>query len=296
VAELFDVLEEQFAQTFEEQGLGLRFAKTSLSVYSDPSLLRRILQNFISNARRYTRAGAVLVGCRRRNGVVAIQVIDTGVGIAERDQKAVFEEFHRLTDGAERTKRGLGLGLAIVDRIARLLGHEITLRSELGKGSCFEVIVPRAVAGRVEASVDFPLSARAPVTIDDQVVLCIDNEREILDAMHGLLQRWGASPIIAANRDEALAAINAVHAERGEWPALLLVDYHLDNKVTGLEIIEALRAASGHAIPAAIVTADHGEAVAAQVREAGHTLLRKPVKPAALRALVNRVLSRRSAA
>jgi len=296
VAELFDVLEEQFAQTFEEQGLGLRFAKTSLTVYSDPSLLRRILQNFISNARRYTRTGAVLVGCRRRNGVVAIQVIDTGVGIAQRDQKAVFEEFHRLSDGAERTKRGLGLGLAIVDRIARLLGHEITLRSELGKGSCFEVIVPRAVAGRVEASVDFPLSARAPATIDDQVVLCIDNEREILDAMHGLLQRWGASPIIAANRDEALAAINAVHEERGEWPALLLVDYHLDNKVTGLEIIEALRAAVGHAIPAAIVTADHSEAVAAQVREAGHTLLRKPVKPAALRALVNRVLSRRSAA
>ena len=102
--------------------------------------------------------------------------------------------------------------------------------------------------------------------------------------------------IIAANRDEALAAINAVHEERGEWPALLLVDYHLDNKVTGLEIIEALRAAVGHAIPAAIVTADHSEAVAAQVREAGHMLLRKPVKPAALRALVNRVLSRRSAA
>ena len=296
VSELFDALEAQFAQTFEEQGLGLRFAPTSLSIYSDASLLRRILQNFISNARRYTRSGAVLIGCRRRNGHVAIQVIDTGVGIAERDQKAVFEEFHRLSDGAERTKRGLGLGLAIVDRIARLLGHEISLRSKLGKGSCFEVIVPRAVAGRVEVPVEYPVASRAPATIDDHAVLCIDNEREILDAMYGLLQRWGASPVTASNREEALAALHSLHAERGDWPALLLVDYHLDNRVTGLEIIEALREAAGSGIPAAIVTADHSEEVADAVREAGHTLLRKPVKPAALRALVNRVLSRRSAA
>ena len=238
----------------------------------------------------------MLVGCRRRNGHVAIQVIDTGVGIAPSDQKAVFEEFHRLTDGAERTKRGLGLGLAIVDRIARLLGHEISLRSEIGKGSCFEVVVPRAVAGQIEASVEYPLVSSAPATLDDQAVLCIDNEREILDAMYGLLRRWGAAPLTATSREEALAAMTALHAERGDWPALLLVDYHLDHRVTGLEIIEALRNAAGHAIPAAIVTADHSDEVAEQVSEAGHTLLRKPVKPAALRALVNRVLSRRSAA
>jgi Na+/proline symporter/signal transduction histidine kinase len=296
VADLFDALEAQFVQTFEEQGLGLRFAKTGLAVFSDPSLLRRILQNFISNARRYTREGAVLVGCRRRNGHVAIQVIDTGVGIAKSDQKAVFKEFHRLSDGAERAKRGLGLGLAIVDRIARLLGHEVSLRSELGKGSCFEVIVPRAVEGRVEVAVEYPLASRAPATIEGQAVLCIDNEQEILDAMHGLLLRWGAAPATATNREEALAEMARLHAERGDWPALLLVDYHLDHDVTGLEIIEALRSESGSLIPAAIVTADHSDDVAAKVREAGHTLLHKPVKPAALRALVNRALSRRSAA
>ena len=296
IADLFDALEAQFAQTFEEQGLRLKFVKTRLSVHSDPALLRRILQNFISNARRYTREGSVLVGCRRRNGHIAIQVVDTGVGIAESDQKAVFREFHRLSDGAERTKRGLGLGLAIVDRIARLLGHEIRLRSNMGKGSCFEVIVPRAVAGRVEVKVEHPLPSRPLVTIDDQVVLCIDNEREILDAMHGLLQRWGAAPAIASNRDEALAELARLHEERGDWPALLLVDYHLDHKVTGLEIIDALRSAAGQPIPAAIVTADHTDEVALRVGEAGHTLLRKPVRPAALRALVNRVLSRRSAA
>jgi DNA-binding response OmpR family regulator len=111
-----------------------------------------------------------------------------------------------------------------------------------------------------------------------------------------LLLRWGAAPATATNREEALAEMARLHAERGDWPALLLVDYHLDHDVTGLEIIEALRSESGSLIPAAIVTADHSDDVAAKVREAGHTLLHKPVKPAALRALVNRALSRRSAA
>ena len=216
--------------------------------------------------------------------------------IADSDQKAVFEEFHRLSDGAARTKRGLGLGLAIVDRIARLLDHEISLRSELGKGSCFEVIVPRA-AGDVglDASAQRQ-EARPASALDGQVVLCIDNEREILDGMHGLLHRWGAIPLVASNTDEALAAASRARAEQGCWPALLLVDYHLDDGVTGLDVIEALRERSGQDLPAAILTADHTDVVAELVRDAGHALLHKPVKPAALRALINRILSRRVAA
>jgi Na+/proline symporter/signal transduction histidine kinase len=297
VRELFATLEAQFAETFADQGLGLRFADTDLVVHSDPSLLRRILQNFVSNARRYTRQGGVLIGCRRRNGEVAIQVIDTGVGIASSDQKAIFEEFYRLSDGAEQTKRGLGLGLAIVDRIARLLGHEISLRSELGKGSCFEVVVPRGKLATAAAA--RPVSVErggSKVVIDNQIVLCVDNEREILDGMHGLLQRWGAAPAVAGDLDEAVAALERLHAERGQWPALLLVDYHLDRKVTGLEVIEAVCARTGERIPAAIVTADHSVEVADRVKAAGHKILYKPVKPAALRALVNRSLNRRAAA
>ena len=294
IRETFSALESQFAQTFAEQGLGLRFSDTRLVVHSDPALLRRILQNFVSNARRYTRSGGVLVGCRRRGSGVAIQVIDTGVGIADSDQKAVFEEFHRLSDGAERTKRGLGLGLAIVDRIARLLGHEISLRSELGKGSCFEVIVPRASGGNIADAAPAPAESRAASSIDGEAILCIDNEKAILDGMQGLLARWGAAPAIASNLDEAMAAVEELRSRNGLSPSLLLVDYHLDDKVTGLDVIDALRKRLGADIPAAILTADHTEEVAGLVRDAGHALLHKPVKPAALRALINRILSRRA--
>lgn len=294
VAEMFGALETQFGETFAEQGLRLRFAPTSLAVRSDPALLRRILQNFISNARRYTREGGVLVGCRRRGDRVSIQVVDTGVGIAESDQKAVFQEFHRLSKGAEQTKRGLGLGLAIVDRIARLLGHEILLRSSLGKGSCFEVLVPRAATSTPVAPRHPEQEPRRASSLDGQVILCIDNEAEILDGMHGLLSRWGASPLVARGLDEAQETMREQQAERGCGPALLLVDYHLDDGVTGLEVIRALREWSGEHLPAVILTADYSNEVADLVHTAGHALLRKPVKPAALRALVNRVLSRRA--
>lgn len=292
VSAMFKTLDTQFSQTFEEQGLSLRFSRTDLWVHSDPALLRRILQNFVSNARRYTREGGVLIGCRQHNGEVSIQVIDTGVGIAERDQKAVFEEFHRLSDGAAQMKRGLGLGLAIVDRIARLLGHEITLRSELGKGSCFEVLVPRAQGKDAAGTAPAIRESRAASSIDGQIVVCVDNEKDILDGMHGLLSKWGARPVIASTRQEALQELQRLQSADGQLPALLLVDYHLDDKVTGLDVISALRESAGSEFPAAILTADHSVEVSELVRNAGHALLHKPIKPAALRALINRILSR----
>lgn len=293
ISELFEALDTQFSQTFEEQGLSLRFAKTDLCVHSDPALLRRILQNFVSNARRYTRNGGVLVGCRRLDGQVSIQVIDTGVGIAERDQKAVFQEFHRLSDGAAQTKRGLGLGLAIVDRIARLLGHEVTLRSQLGKGSCFEILVPKA-ARKISTGQEFiTAKARSASSIDGQFIICVDNEKDILDGMYGLLSKWDARPIIASDLREALGELERLKSEFNQLPALLLIDYHLDDKVTGLDVIVALRESAGATIPAAILTADYTADVAETVRGAGHAMLHKPLKPAALRALINRMLSRR---
>ena len=292
VSEMFKALGAQFSQTFEEQGLALRFANTELCIYSDPALLRRILQNFVSNARRYTREGAVLVGCRLRGDEIAIQVVDTGVGIAKRDQKAVFEEFHRLSDAAESTKRGLGLGLAIVARIGRLLGHEVSLRSKLGKGSCFEVVVPRASGKGPVRRTPEATDLKAKLSIGNQYIICIDNEKDILDGMHGLLSKWGARPVSASNQEEALRELARLEDEHGHLPALLLVDYHLDDKVTGLDVITALRDAAGTPLPAAILTADHSPEIAELTRDAGHALLYKPVKPAALRALINRILTR----
>jgi len=289
VAELFTTLEAQFAEAFAERGLALRFARTSLWLHTDPALLRRILQNFVSNARRYTRSGGVLVGCRRRGDAVAILVCDTGVGIAPEHREAVFEEFRRLAGSDEGSKRGLGLGLAIVRRIARLLEHPVSMRSELGLGSCFEIVVPRAAPGRSRAPAADP---RPLSSMDGQPVLCIDNEPDILDGMQGLLARWGARPLRAGDLEEAGRRIAALQEESGERPSVLLVDYHLDDGVTGIEVIEAVRAMTGSAIPAVVLTADHSREVADEVRDAGHALLHKPVKPAALRALVTRIIGR----
>ena len=296
VASAFEALEAQFAQAFAEDDLRLRFAETDLVVRSDPALLRRILQNFISNARRYTRSGGVLVGCRRRGDSIAIQVIDTGVGIADEHQQSVFEEFKRLSDANKQATRGLGLGLAIVERIARLLDHPVYLRSELGKGSCFEIVVPRASAGSRLESAPGRREPRAASSLDAQYILCVDNDSDILDGMRGLLQKWGAQPLTAGNREEALAEVQRLQTEHGQPPAILLVDYHLDDDVTGIEIVEAVCARTASPVPAVILTADHSDEVNERVRAAGHPILYKPVKPAALRALVTRLLSRRRVA
>ena len=297
VAELFDALEVQFAQGFSEQGLKLRFAKTSLCVHSDPALLRRILQNFVSNARRYTRKGGVLVGCRRRSGSIAIQVIDTGVGIANADRELVFEEFKRLRSGNKSTDRGLGLGLAIVVRIARLLKHKINMRSEVGKGSLFEVIVPlaRRTRAKHKAKSHFE-KRRSSTSLNGQFVLCIDNEQDILDGMRELLENWGAQALIATNVNAAIEQLQATWNNHGEYPTVLLVDYHLDDSVTGVDVIRTLREHADMDIPAIVVTADYTGAVLKEVREMGDSILHKPIKPAALRALMTRVLGRRKVA
>jgi Na+/proline symporter/signal transduction histidine kinase len=292
VSKTFKAIEAQFAAAFAEDGLRLRFAKSSLFIRSDPALLRRIVQNLVSNARRYTQAGGVLIGCRRRGDMVVIQVVDTGVGIAPEDQRAVFEEFRRLNKRSKGTKRGLGLGLAIVERIGKLLGHEIAMRSEVDKGSTFEVIVPRAERIEILAS-DQKTQDRYPVSsFDGATILCIDNEHTILEGMHGLLSKWGALSFVANNMETALEESRGLEANGGGLPAILIVDYHLDDDITGIEVIRELRALWGTRVPAIIVTADHSESVRDEIRESGEAILHKPIKPAALRALLSRMLTR----
>ncbi|MEL6302821.1 MAG: PAS domain-containing hybrid sensor histidine kinase/response regulator [Pseudomonadota bacterium] len=294
VSELFRELETQFAPLFENENLELRFVASDYWIRTDASLVRRILQNFISNARRYTDRGGVLVGCRLRGDELALQVVDTGSGIPVEHHEAIFEEFRRLPGSAQSAKRGLGLGLAIVRRIARLLEHPIAMRSVPGRGSTFEVSVPRAPAGRLPEPV--PDTVRQPTTIISEHVICVDNESDILDAMAGLLSNWGAIPTTAADQNEAVEAALGIRRQARRWPAILLVDYHLDGGVTGLDVIDAVRKALGQQIPAIVLTADHTDAVAEAITARGHRMLRKPVKPAVLRALINSLLGRRSAA
>ena len=296
VRQLFETLAAQFSPGFAEKNLELRFADTDLWVRSDPALLRRILQNFLSNARRYTDSGRVLVGCRKRGDQVSIQVHDTGIGIAEDDQQVVFEEFRRLSGSDKSARRGLGLGLAIVDRIARLLEHPVTMRSTFGHGSCFEVLVPLGRRGEETAAAAGEQRRPVASPLSGQVVLCIDNEPDILEAMDSLLTKWGAAPVTATNIEAALEIVARLKRDSGRIPALLLVDFHLDDGAIGTDAIKAVRNATNQVIPAIVVTADHTDAVADAIREAGFGLLHKPLKPAALRALMTSVLSRRDVA
>ncbi len=292
VTRILRAIESQFSAAFVDEGLSLRIAKSSLFIRSDPALLRRIVQNFVSNARRYTPVGGVLIGCRRRGDRVAIQVIDTGIGIAPEDQRVVFEEFKRLRKRRKGTKRGLGLGLAIVERIAKLLNHEITMRSKIDAGSTFEVVVPRAERIEISATDQKSADTFPASSLDGASILCIDNEHTILEGMHGLLSKWGAQPLVANNAETALEEILGLEANDGGPPAILIVDYHLDDEVTGIEVIRELRARWTTHVPAIIVTADHSESVREEIRASGEAILHKPIKPAALRALLSRMLSR----
>ena len=279
VDELLRRLEFDFAPLARDQGLSLVFVPCSLNILSDRRLLRRLLQNLISNAIKYTRTGRVLVGCRRRGERLRIDVYDTGIGIPPDKRRAVFAEFHRLDRGA-KVARGLGLGLSIVERIARVLDHPIALASQVDRGTHFSIEVPvtPTVLGETrqpDPRVDRGRLAKIPV-------LCIDNDPNVLDGMATLLRGWGCETFQATDLWEAVATLQAA----GKSPGGLLVDYHLDHG-NGIEAVAELRRLFGAEIPAVLITADRSP----DVREAARTLaiqvLNKPIKPASLRAVMS---------
>jgi signal transduction histidine kinase len=289
IDELLHRLEVEFAPSAREKGLALRFAPSTQAVHSDRRLLRRLLQNLISNAIKYTPTGGVLVGCRRRGSLLRIEVYDTGIGIPHAKRRAVFKEFHRLDHGA-RVARGVGLGLSIVERIARVLDCEVVLKSKFGRGSRFSVAVPLAAAA-VDKPVLPALPRSAAGSLAGTAVLCIDNEPSILDGMRVLLGGWGCRVLTATDLTAALAAI----AGSGHEPDGLLVDYHLDGS-NGVGAITELRRRHGGDLPAILVTADRSVLVREEARTAAVQLLNKPVKPAALRALLTQWRVQRVAA
>ncbi|HVV63216.1 MAG TPA: hybrid sensor histidine kinase/response regulator [Pseudolabrys sp.] len=279
IDELLRQIEVEFAPTASAKGLTLTFAPCSLVVRSDRRLLRRLLQNLVSNAIKYTPRGRVLVGCRRQGERLRIDIYDTGVGIPKSKQHDIFLEFHRLDQGA-RIARGLGLGLSIVERISRMLGHEVNVDSAAGRGSHFSITVPRASAvsrhqrQRDDLGID-------PGQLAGTVALCIDNEPAILDGMETLLRGWGCEVIKAPDLATALAQL----AAGGSAPNGLLVDYHLDEG-NGIEAIVSLRRHYGTELPAILITADRSPGVREDARAEHIQVLHKPIKPAALRALL----------
>ncbi len=284
---LFDSLATAFAPTATRYGVELTVAPTRAFVDTDPAFLRRILQNLLSNALRYGRSegkpARVLLGCRRAGGSLRIEVRDNGPGIPADKQAVIFDEFVRLQpeDEGPREERGLGLGLAIVDRIARMLDLPVALSSAPGRGSTFSITVPRVPAVKIVLSAA-PAPQPLPSIEAESFVLCLDNEARVREAMAALLGGWGCKVETAASQAEALAAV----ARAGRLPDLVLADLHLDDGADGLEAVVALREAWGRIVPAALVTADRDPTLRPRARARQVELLHKPVKPASLRALL----------
>jgi signal transduction histidine kinase len=288
--DVFDRLEVEFQPLAREKGLDLRIVPTRAWVSSDRRLLRRMLQNLVSNAIKYTTTGRVVLGVRRMGSRLSIQVHDTGPGIPASKRSLVFKEFQRLEETAQSV-RGLGLGLAIVERIGKVLGHGIELNSVPGQGSMFAVVLPCAEPRRSATSNAAVTPAAGHLT--GLNVLCIDNEPDVLNALCVLLEGWGCTAIPAVSAAEATARLR----EAGGSIDVVLADYHLDG-ATGLDALASLRPElkgdlSGEP-PVILITADHSAQVQRAIRARGYALLRKPLKAAALRALMFQMTRQRA--
>ncbi len=288
--EIFRQLELEFAPLAKERGLELVFVASSAAVRSDRRLLRRLLQNLISNAITYPPAGRVRIGVRRRRGKVRVLVLDTGPGIPQSKQKLIFKEFQRLDHAGSRAQRGLGLGLSIVERLARVLDHPVSLASTVGRGSRFSVELPGAPP--IPAAQVAPAPAPPPAAaLEGLTVLCIDNEPAILDGMETLLDGWGCRVVKAADVAGALAAVR----DQKLTPDVVLIDYHLD-ETDGIEAAKQLRWKLGRSLPAVLITADRSKKVRETARATEMEVLNKPLRPAALRALLGQWRVTRNAA
>jgi signal transduction histidine kinase len=287
LSSLLDPLRQEFAPLAAKRGLSLRIRPSSYAVISDPLMLRRILQNLLANALRYTHRGGVLMGCRRKGDEIQIQVHDTGPGIPEAKRQAIFLEFQRgeadAGDGA-----GFGLGLSIVRRFATALGHEVGLSSRVGAGSTFSLSLPRAEfaarseVGRELQQIDFQYSG-----LEGAKILLVENDPQGAEAMAQLLERWGCDVAKAVSTADALERICAL----GLTPDAIIADLHLDRGQSGLEAVIAVRRKIRSEIPAMIITADYSEAAAKEAASRGLELLKKPVKPAEIRSLLSYLLA-----
>ncbi|MBW9112119.1 hybrid sensor histidine kinase/response regulator [Rhizobium cauense] len=289
LSDLLERIHTDFAPLAREKKLKLVVMPTSLRVRSDPNLLRRLVQNLVSNAIKYTVDGKVLVGARRRGNRVVIQVMDSGIGIPPSKFRTVFKEFARLDEGA-KTASGLGLGLSIVDRIARVLNHPVELHSTHGKGTEFRIVMRRDASRPAEHVGAAPPVEHSSQSLTGLKVLCVDNEPHILEGMQLLISGWGCDVRCL----DSLDAVRRLDARQAP-PDLIIADYHLGDG-TGISAILALRERFTAFIPALIVTADRTPEVRAEAERHGIGIQHKPVRPAALRAYITQISAQKRAA
>jgi len=284
IQDLLDRLITDYSAEARDKGLIVRNRPCRLLVRSDPAMLERIIRNFLSNAIRHTPTGRVLLGCRRDQGRVRIEVWDTGEGIAEPQQIEIFSEFTQLNNPERDRNKGLGLGLAIAKRLANILHHEIGVTSKIAKGSRFFVTVP------LGDEVTFkPIStAVEPSNIHFQNIFAviIDDEQPIQDAMKLLLETWGCQVLVAESGQDALKQLRYTT----KAPDIILADYRLREHETGTQAIVVIQALYSQPIPALIITGDTAPERLQEAEASGYSVLHKPIKPAKLRASILAVL------
>lgn len=286
INELLDNLAVEHQQLAKSVGLTLDFVPSSVLIKSDIHLLARILRNFLSNAIRYTESGRVLLGCRRHAGYVSIEVWDTGIGVPDDKKEEIFQEFKRGDGQHLKQDRGLGLGLAIVDKITRILGHRVRVSSQPGKGSVFAVEVPLAHANELQRQPEVEVPSYGLDRLNGARVWVLDNDMAICMAMRTLLEGWGCLVSTGLSEDDLVEQVGSFQAAAD----LLVVDYHLDNEVNGVDVVVNINQQRKKPIPTLMITANYSNELKQQMRALGHTLMHKPVKPMRLKTAMNHLL------
>ncbi|GGK70211.1 hybrid sensor histidine kinase/response regulator [Amphritea balenae] len=285
VSSLLDNIANEYQQIAGSEQLQLGYVTSSAVICSDSQLLARILRNFLSNAIRYTDSGRVLLGCRRKRNSLVIGVWDTGRGIPEEKLSDIFLEFKRLKGKRAENDKGLGLGLAIVDKISRILEHGISVASIEGRGSMFAVEVPLAQKGEYRAVSQPVMQLDNHGQLQDASIWLIDNDRAICRGMKTLMEGWGCRVLTAQDKTSLMELL-----ETEAPPGLLIADYHLDDDENGLDAAIAFNQTLAEPIPVLMITANYSSELKQIIRQQGYQLMNKPVRPMKLKMMLDHLL------
>ena len=284
INQLFEYLKNQYKSLAAKKGLKFKVRSNDFFTFSDKKLLHRVLQNLTNNALKYTEKGGVLLTCRKQKESLEIYVIDTGSGLNNDEKELIFKDFYRLDKHvSNKQEQGLGLGLSIVDRIIKQLGHNLTIRSIPGKGSSFRLTVPMVTHEIIQLENTTITTEKQTQQVSKAKILCIDNDSRILEGMNLLVSNWGYPIRCALGRTQAYQIL-----DDGFAPEILLVDYHLDNE-TGLQLIEDVFKKYQFQCPVIVITANRTEELKAEIEQGNFYLLNKPIRPAVLRSIINKL-------
>jgi PAS domain S-box-containing protein len=286
LADLLDNLAKEYQQQANEYEVELHYVSTDIIVNSDSVLLARVLRNFLSNAFRYTENGKVLLGCRRQGDTISIEVWDNGVGIAKEKTNEIFQEFKRLKSSKVAYRNGLGLGLAIVDKISKVLNHPIKVDSVQGKGSKFSIQVPKGEIDQLCANDSIPTQMLQNTDLAQRTIWVIDNDANICDGMARLLGGWNCTVITALSLEHLEQKVDIYQ----DYADILIVDYHLDNNETGFSAAKVVNKGRTLSIPTLMITANYSKSLKNEVAKTGILLLNKPVKPMKLKTTILHLL------